>query len=130
MSKRIEIAPPAITFNDPADDAADGCEFDAADLASAQALLDADLAAWVTAQQEAFAAAGGCDPVVTNDFLAQSVALCDGGSFTITWTITDLCQTETTTATFNVTPPNAVYIYSANKHGRGTDLRLLRPNAA
>ena len=41
----IVTPPPALTFTSPADETHDACEFDAADLAAAQALLDADLAA-------------------------------------------------------------------------------------
>ena len=34
--------------------------------------------------------------------------LCEDGGVTITWTITDLCSTTTTSATFSVVPPTPV----------------------
>ena len=98
-------APPALTFTDPVDANHDGCEFDAADLATAQGLLNTSLSDWVTAQTAAFAAAGGCSPTVTNDFMTQALDYCTDGSVTITWTIEDLCDTQTRQATYKYTAP-------------------------
>ena len=48
----------------------------------------------------------GCDPVITDNSLTQTIpVLCDGGAVTVTWTITDLCETIPLTASFNVTAP-------------------------
>ena len=38
--------------------------------------LDAAISAWVTANQNAVNAAGGCSPTVTNDFTTQSIDFC------------------------------------------------------
>ena len=35
-------------------------------------------------------------------------SICEAGGVTITWTITDLCSTTTTPATFSVVPPTPV----------------------
>ena len=58
--------------------------------------------------QAAIAAAGGCAPQVTNDYTNQSITLCAGGNLTITWTITDKCDTITVDAIYTVTPAPAV----------------------
>ena len=100
--------PPALTWTDPLPETHDACEFDAADLTSAQAALDQAIADWVNTNQGNFAAAGGCSPEVTNNFVAQSIDYCTGGTITITWTIEDLCETQTVTADFSVTPPPAL----------------------
>jgi large repetitive protein len=72
-----------------------------------QTELDNAIAAWVTAQTSALenSIADGCSPVVTHDFVDQTITLCDGGLLTIEWTITDLCDTISTSASFNVNPP-------------------------
>ena len=80
--------------------------------AQALADLNAALATWVADQTtaiEASVAGEGCSPVVTEDFTTQAITdLCNAGSVTITWTITDLCATTTTQATFSVIPPTPV----------------------
>src|SRR5690606_26875031 len=78
---------PDVTYTEPVDETDAACEF------TNQAGVDAAIAAWVAAQDALINAAGGCDPQVTNDYTTQSVDLCAGGSFDITWTITDLCDT-------------------------------------
>src|SRR5690606_41163876 len=49
----------------------------------------------------------GCDPQLTNDSASISIPkLCDGGSATVTWTITDLCGTiNDITADLNLAAP-------------------------
>ena len=87
------------------------CTFDTtepANLAAAQLALNLAIAAWVNTNQTNIAASGGCSPVVTNDFTTQSIDICTGGSVTITWTVTDLCQTSTAQAIYTVTPPPAL----------------------
>ena len=88
------------------------CDYDNDVPATALADLNADLAAWVadqTAALEASVAGEGCSPVVSEDFTNQTIAsICAAGGVTITWTITDLCSTTTSQATFSVVPPNPV----------------------
>ncbi len=97
--------PTAITWTSPIDYTSDACTFDAPDIVTAQAYLDADLSQWVMDNQNAFAVAGACSPEVTNDFINQLIDYCEGGSITITWTIEDLCETITETATYTLNPP-------------------------
>jgi hypothetical protein len=75
-----------------------------------QAALDQAISDWVAAQTTALTNSidNGCTPVVTEDFTNQSIVLCDGGSVTINWTITDLCETINTSATFTLTAPDAI----------------------
>ena len=95
---------PAVTYNQPADANVASCTF------TNQAAVDAAMAAWVTQQTTAIAAAGGCAPQVTSDFTNQSINLCAGGTVTITWTITDKCQTATVDAIYTVTPAPPVQL--------------------
>ena len=95
------VNPPVeIAFNAPDPTEVDACDY--ADQTALQAAFDA----WVTAQTAALGITGGCDPQVSDNSDAQTLqALCDGGAVTVTWTITDLCETFNPTATFTVNPP-------------------------
>jgi hypothetical protein len=97
-------AAPAVTYNQPADATVASCTF------ADQATLNAAIATWVTQQTNAIAVAGGCAPQVTSDFTNQSINLCAGGNITITWTITDKCQTATVDAIYTVTPAPPVQL--------------------
>ncbi|TGV01141.1 gliding motility-associated C-terminal domain-containing protein [Flavivirga rizhaonensis] len=101
--------PTAITYTNPSDDSSDACEFGTTDLVVSQANLDSDIAAWVSGQTAAINSSilGGCSPIVTSNFLNQSIDFCTGGAITITWTIEDLCETTTQTATYTFTPPTS-----------------------
>ncbi|WP_345274125.1 hypothetical protein, partial [Flaviramulus aquimarinus] len=93
-------APIDITYTAPADDSSNACDY------ATQSDLDTAFSNWVTAQTAAFNIANGCTPVLTdNSATASAPVLCDGGSVTVTWTITDLCETITETADFTVTAP-------------------------
>ncbi|MEC3908670.1 gliding motility-associated C-terminal domain-containing protein, partial [Tamlana sp. 2201CG12-4] len=100
-------APAAVTYNNPADEDVESCDFDNTDATLAQTELNTDIATWVTTQTTAInnSIAGGCSPVVTNDFVAQSIDFCTGGSITITWSIQNLCETINLTATYTFTQP-------------------------
>ncbi|PLB18232.1 MAG: TPR repeat containing exported protein [Flavobacteriaceae bacterium FS1-H7996/R] len=64
---------------------------------------------WVTAQTNAFAIANGCSPVLDNDSASVTVPeLCTGGTATVKWTISDLCETIEVSADFNLTAPTAI----------------------
>ncbi|HSG67483.1 MAG TPA: T9SS type A sorting domain-containing protein, partial [Bacteroidales bacterium] len=124
----VYTAPTTVTYTAPAGDASQGCEFDAIDLATAQGLLDADLAAWVTAQQAAVVASiqGGCSVSVTNNFTSSTLNYCEDGSVTITWTIEDLCDYYTETATYVYTAPDDIVLdYPADKIVGCMDQNLL-----
>jgi hypothetical protein len=64
----------------------------------------------VTQQTTAIAAAGGCAPQVSSDYTNQTINLCAGGNVTITWTITDKCDTTTVDAIYTVTPAPPVVL--------------------
>ena len=74
-------APEALTFQTRIIDDSNAASLTLLLLAEAQALLNADLAAWVAANQTAAAAAGGCSPTVTNDFnpAANTLDYCTDG---------------------------------------------------
>ncbi|WP_345075709.1 hypothetical protein, partial [Flavivirga amylovorans] len=85
------------------------CDFDNDDPTVAQANLDADIAAWVAAQTAVITGSlTGGSPAVSNDFTNQSIDLCTGGDLTVTWTIDDICETITPTATYSLTTPTVV----------------------
>ncbi len=102
-------APSAVTYTAPLDDTSDACEFGISDLAIAQSNLDTDIATWVTNETARINGSfgGGCNPTVTNDFVVQSIDFCIGGSISITWTITDLCETTNVSALYTFTQPEA-----------------------
>ena len=86
---------PAVTLTAPADETVDGC--------MTQAAIDAAFAAWV----DGASFGGGCDPSLSVSPEPAPLA-CEGGSTTITFTVTDNCETLSETATFTVTPAPAV----------------------
>ncbi|MEL0456230.1 gliding motility-associated C-terminal domain-containing protein, partial [Flavobacteriaceae bacterium SZ-1-7] len=102
-------APVTTTFTNPVNDTSEACEFGTDDLVSAQQNLDADISAWVNAQTTNISSsfADGCNPVVSNDFTNQTIDFCTGGSITVTWTVTDLCDTINVSATYTFTQPDA-----------------------
>src|SRR5690606_12298289 len=96
-------APSAVTYTEPEDANLEACDFED------QNAVDTAFTNWVNAQSAAIAAAGGCDPQLTNDSASVSIPqLCDGGSATVTWTVTDLCETFDLSANFNLAAPSAV----------------------
>ncbi|THU30206.1 hypothetical protein FAM09_30355, partial [Niastella caeni] len=101
-NQTFDITQPPFTYNQPADTTVAACTF------ADQASLNAAIAAWVTQRTSAIAATGGCAPQVTSNFTNQSINLCDGGNITITWTITDKCDTTTVDAIYTVTPAPAL----------------------
>src|SRR5690606_27131472 len=88
-------------YNDPADTNLEACDFED------QNAVDTAFTNWVNAQSAAIAAAGGCDPQLTNDSASLTAPqLCDGGQVTVTWTITDTCDTiNNITADFTLPDP-------------------------
>ena len=101
---------PALTLTAPADATHDACEFDQADdnLTAAQAALDANFDAWLAAQTTAVGEGGGCSPTIDDDFDGNYIDFCSGGAITITWTVTDICDEITTSATYTVNPVPAL----------------------
>src|SRR5690625_7841152 len=54
---------------------------------------------------------GGCAVQISdNNGEIEIPTLCEGGSATVTWTITDLCDTITVSADFHLTAPDAIEI--------------------
>jgi large repetitive protein len=104
LSAQFIVTPaPAVTYNQPSDLTTAACSY------TAQAGIDAAFVTWVAAQTAAIAQAGGCSPqIVDNSSSVTIPAHCSGGAVTVTWTITDLCDTITLSAQFIVTPAPAV----------------------
>ncbi|WP_276505061.1 hypothetical protein, partial [Terrimonas pollutisoli] len=92
-------APTPVVITAPADTTVNACDY------ADQAALNAAIVAWAGRSS----VSGGCDPQLSNDAGAASVQ-CTGGSVTVTWTATDLCQSPTLTRTFTVTAPAPVVI--------------------
>ena len=90
-------APDPVTYTEPVDDMNESCDF------VNQAAVDADFAAWVIAQTALIDQDGGCDPQIANNSAEALIpVLCEGGSVTVTWTITDLCETLTASAVYTL----------------------------
>ncbi len=107
-------APTAIGYTSPVNADKNSCEF------ATQADVDGAFTAWIAAQTTALEGSitGGCEPKVSNSGGTAPV-LCTGGTTTVTWTITDLCQTiSTITADFKLTAPTAI----AYTNPKGDDL--------
>ncbi len=106
------LNPPAdVTFTAPQGDTSNAAEFDDPDSNVAQANLDTDFATWLDNQNTIInnSVAGGCSPVVTNDYNNQTLDFCSSGSIIVNWTITDLCQTiNNISATYSYTQPNGI----------------------
>jgi gliding motility-associated-like protein len=98
----FEVTAPVVTNSTPSNATVESCDF------ANQAAIDAAFTAWVTAQTTAINVGGGCDPQISNDAPAGGPAICDGGTTTVTWTITDVCIVTpielTATYTLNVAP--------------------------
>ena len=78
---KVEI--PLVTSTAPSDTTVASCNF------ADQAAVDADFAAWVSAQTTAINVGGGCNPQISNNAPGSGPAHCTGGERTVTWTITD-----------------------------------------
>ncbi len=74
-----------------------------------QSEVEAAFNDWVAEQSANIDPTGGCNPQLTDDSGDVIIpSLCDGGSATVTWSITDLCFSTTVSATFTLTAPSAV----------------------
>src|SRR5690606_11385152 len=110
LSADFNLAPADdVTYNEPEDANVDACDF------ADQDAVDIAFTDWVNAQSAAIAAAGGCNPQLTNDSASVAIPqLCDGGSATVTWIITDTCETIEVKANFNLTAPTSVAFEQAS----------------
>ncbi|WP_167616138.1 HYR domain-containing protein [Maribellus sediminis] len=98
----IVTPPTALTYTEGLDTTALACDY------ADQAELDAAFSAWVANVSNNIAFGGGCDPQIDVTTPGTAPVLCSGGTTTVTWTITDLCETQTFDASFIVTPPTAL----------------------
>lgn len=125
--------PEAIAYTAPVDDLVESCEFNNQNPMAAQNALDNDIAAWVNTQTALInnSITGGCSPEVTNDYTNQSLSFCTGGSITVTWTIDDICETTTSTATYTLTKPEPVtYTAPVNDTSNACDFDNSTPERA
>ncbi|WP_340115148.1 hypothetical protein, partial [Maribellus mangrovi] len=97
---------PSLSLTAPSDETVNACDiYDADDnQASAQAALNTAFDTWLTAQTTAVGEGGGCSPTLENDFDGTYIDFCAGGSILVTWTVSDICDTITTQATYTVNP--------------------------
>ncbi|WP_345271815.1 gliding motility-associated C-terminal domain-containing protein, partial [Flaviramulus aquimarinus] len=98
------LTPPGdITYNNPSNANEQSCDF------ADQTEVDAAFNDWVTAQSTAIAVSGGCSPILSNNSTSVAIPeLCSGGTVTVEWTITDLCETILISADFTLTAPSEV----------------------
>ncbi|MDI9258554.1 hypothetical protein, partial [Flavobacterium sedimenticola] len=91
-------APAAVTTNAPANASASACAY------ADQAAVNAAFAAFLNG----FSVSGGCAP--SGSFTGQPVApsLCEGGTTTVTYNVSDKCYSGSVTRTFTITAPAAV----------------------
>src|SRR5690606_26459625 len=82
-------APADLTITEPTDVNASACTY------ADQAALDAAFNTWLNG----FSVTGGCDPTGSYGTPTAPV-LCDGGTTTVTYNYSDLCETGSVTATF------------------------------
>ena len=108
--------PPAIVLPTVPSEVVNACDFGydgtTTDSTSAVAALQAAVDAWIANVESTFASdvTGGCEPLITgNDWDGSYPDIC-GGTITITWTVEDLCETTTITASYEVTPPPAIVL--------------------
>src|SRR5690606_19266271 len=95
--------PEIVAYNEPEDANLEACDFEN------QNAVDTAFTNWVNAQSAAIAVANGCDPQLTNNSASVIVpTFCEGGSVTITWTVSDLCETFELSADFNLAPADAI----------------------
>ncbi len=99
----IVTPPEPVTFTEPQDITVNACDY------ADQAALNSAFNTWLADVLSQAAVAGGCDPQVANDAASITVPdLCAGGTATVTWSVTDLCESPTFNAAFIVTPPEPV----------------------
>ncbi|WP_157515062.1 hypothetical protein, partial [Gaetbulibacter saemankumensis] len=100
-------APDAIAVGTPPSDAeADSCMF------TDQDAVDAAYAQWITDTTNAAVASitGGCAPEGSIKSQDNAPDLCAGGTATVVWTITDLCETFDVEATWTLNAPDAIAV--------------------
>ncbi|MFB9056580.1 gliding motility-associated C-terminal domain-containing protein [Mariniflexile ostreae] len=110
--------PDAVVYDLPANEATLASQFYDTDPAKAQANLDADIVAWVTAQTDAINSSieGGCSPKVSNNYIDQTIAFCGSNTLTVTWTIQDVCGSTNATATYEFTQPEGLEFTSPSEN--------------
>ncbi|WP_165361004.1 hypothetical protein, partial [Candidatus Chloroploca sp. Khr17] len=69
-----------------------------------QAAIDAAFSTWLTG----FGVTGGCDP--QGSYGTPTAPTLCGGETTVTYDVTDLCETESVSATFTIVSPNELVI--------------------
>ncbi|WP_417201338.1 hypothetical protein, partial [Bizionia sp.] len=93
------ITSPAVVVNTPDNATADACDY------ASQAEVDTAFNTWLNG----FTVSGGCN--ATGDYGTPTAPLlCEGGTTTVTYTISDLCNPSTIERTFSITAPEAVVV--------------------
>ncbi|GGG49895.1 HYR-like domain-containing protein [Bizionia arctica] len=98
-TQTITINSPAVVVNAPANASAEACDY------ATQAEVDTAFNTWL----EGFTVSGGCDATGTYG-TPTAPLLCEGGTTTVTYTITDACSPSTIDRTFSITAPEALVV--------------------
>ena len=88
-----------MVVSDPASEYHSSCEY------SDQSGVESDFDDWfdgITLAIQTQVDPQGCDPQVSDDWNDVYPMLCEGDTVLVTWTITDLCDTTTVSASFGV----------------------------
>ncbi|HOP13080.1 MAG TPA: hypothetical protein PLH09_03825, partial [Lentimicrobium sp.] len=94
------VSPNPLVINEPEDYSGSSCTF------ADQAAVDAAFADWLTG----FSVSGGFNPVGTIVGTPLAPVLCQGGTTTVTYNVTDECGGGSATATFTLIAPAAVSV--------------------
>ncbi len=101
-----------LVVTDPADDKDNSsCDYDN------QTQLSAAFDSWMAASLLAIETEignQGCDPQVDDDWDKVYPMLCEGDTILVTWTITDLCDTTTVSASFGTSARDAIIVHCNN----------------
>ena len=101
VSKYFKVTKPSnVVIASPANATVNACNY------ADQNALDVAFATW----KGQFAVSGGCTATLPNLGGYTVPVLCDGGSVTISFSVVDLCQTQSVSKTFTVVKPNQLVI--------------------
>ncbi|MHC1776257.1 MAG: hypothetical protein AB9834_12700 [Lentimicrobium sp.] len=98
-TKEVNVTAPALVVNAPANSTTSAC------LYSDQAAVNAAFTSWLAG----FSVSGGCTPTGSYG-TPVAPTLCTGGTTTVTYTYSDLCESGTVQASFTINAPTALTV--------------------
>ncbi|MBK6347379.1 MAG: hypothetical protein IPF68_15895 [Bacteroidales bacterium] len=99
----VNVTAPALSISKPADYNGFSCTF------ADQAAVNSAFATWLTG----FGVSGGCTPTGSYG-ISSAPDLCTGGTTTVIYNYSDLCESGSETATFTINAPTAVAVTEVN----------------